>query len=153
MSFKIVPAVKNYDKIKDIKDDELLSMKSCIVSIIKHNRLKIKYDEICIHINCTQKAIYGDYIDGLNVYCLEHKKENMVDVTNIIYPQNSNNVQGYEDQKYCKYYNTNNMIKMIRPICSNKNCNELANFRFQGDKNSYCDIHKKKDMVHLYDNF
>jgi hypothetical protein len=128
---------------------------------IKRNKNNIDFNNICkkikcIEDNCTKYPSFNISSEKKGLYCKEHKKENMVDVTHKRCIQdNCNKLPSYnyvtEKKKlYCFEHKKDNMINIGNIICIENNCNKRASFNNGYEsKPLYCFEHKKDNMISI----
>ena len=109
----------------------------------------------CKENNCNKVPHYN--LKGeKRLYCSEHKKENMINVTSKLCIENNCNKQSIFNlpnkkiSLYCSEHKKENIINVTSKLCIENNCNEIANFNFINLKGGlYCFTHKKQDMINI----
>ena len=107
----------------------------------------------CAHEGCKTRPYYG--LEGQKpLYCVDHKKPDMVDVVNktCLY-EGCTKIPSYglEGQKalYCKAHKQADMVDVGHKTCLYEGCKTIPKYGFQGQKPLYCKAHKQPDMVEV----
>jgi uncharacterized protein YajQ (UPF0234 family) len=128
---------KDLCKIKDIN-------KYKIRKIIKYKK--------CL--NCNKKASYNHYMNIIPIYCVKHKKNNMIDIKNkkCIKCNIRQPICNYKNETkalYCGNCKLDNMINIITKKCIKCN-NKIPIFNYKNEiKALYCLNCKTKDMIDI----
>jgi hypothetical protein len=108
----------------------------------------------CIEQNCNTQPTYNVSTQTKALYCLKHKKNNMVDVKHIrcIEPnclkQPLFNISTQTKALYCLKHKKDNMIDVKHIRCVETNCTARAIYNVTTEtKALYCKIHKKDNMT------
>jgi hypothetical protein len=105
-------------------------------------------------VDCNKRPTFNKECETKALYCLEHKKEGMVDIINK--PCKSDgckrrptyNKEGNTKALYCSEHKTEDMVDVINNTCLD--CNKYPAFNKEGLTNSlYCSEHKKCGMVNV----
>ena len=86
------------------------------------------------------------------IYCVSHKKDNMIDVkSKRCISENCNKQPTYnvlgKKAIYCGEHKLNDMIDVIHIRCISENCNTLPSYNVLGKKAIYCSKHKLEGMI------
>jgi hypothetical protein len=113
---------------------------------------------MCIHPDCKITASYNNEGERKPLYCVTHKKEDMINLINkykkCIYQDckiraNYNN-RGEKKPLYCVTHKKEDMVDTINKKCIHPDCKKIAIYNNEGDKKPlYCIAHKKEDMVDI----
>ena len=108
----------------------------------------------CNEEKCIKQPTYGFKNTTKRLYCKDHKKENMIDVTNKkCLKDNCNkqptfNLSNEKNAMYCSEHKLYNMINIRSKRCKEQNCNKIPSFNLPDQKNGlYCNLHKKDNMI------
>lgn len=109
---------------------------------------------VCIHEGCETIATFGDKKNMKPVYCVSHKKQNMIDVRNTkCKEKDCFNRAGYNfpDQKillYCKDHAKDGMISHnYSKKCERENCTKAPTYGWEkGQEALRCATHKLSGM-------
>jgi hypothetical protein len=114
----------------------------------------------CIIDLCNTFASYNYKNEKKAIYCLKHKKENMIDVKNQkrkCLENNCNKIATFNFKEernaiYCTNHKKENMIDILNKKCLVNNCNKRPCFNFEIEiKGIYCKTHKMSDMINVTD--
>ena len=96
----------------------------------------------CIFDNCIKHSNYNLPTEKKAIYCVEHKKENMISINNKKCQYincNDNSLFGYLDKRpqFCNKHKENNMINLfLENKCNVIDCHNEYNFTINNEK--YC---------------
>jgi hypothetical protein len=109
---------------------------------------------MCIHPDCKKHPVYNNEGEKKALYCVTHKKEDMIDVKSrrCIHPDCKKhpvyNNEGEKKALYCITHKKEVMINVISKICIHPDCKKLPSYNNEGEKKAlYCVTHKKEDMI------
>jgi len=112
--------------------------------------------KICKEKDCNKKPNFNLQGSKIGIYCLKHKKENMIDITrkkclhDMCYVIPVYNLPNNKTGIYCNEHKKNDMINVLANKCLYKNCNTQPLFNLSNEKNGiYCNEHKKENMVRI----
>ena len=110
---------------------------------------------MCNEICCKIRPSYNFEGNKKAIYCLAHKKNEMVDVRNKrcfhegCYYQPSYNFEG-DKALYCLEHKLEKMVNVKNKPCIHEGCNILPSYIFKGESNKlFCSTHKKNGMVNV----
>ena len=108
----------------------------------------------CKEQGCVKRPRFNAKGEMKALYCSEHKKEGMIDVTRkkcihegcIIRP--TYNIESETKALYCFQHKTENMVDVINPKCIFLNCKTQPIYNVKGEKKAlYCSVHKLDGMI------
>jgi hypothetical protein len=111
--------------------------------------------QICQGDNCKLNPSFNYENETKSIYCLEHKKENMINKHKICKFENCKKQPHYNfaDEKngiYCSLHKLSNMIIVTNKKCEYEKCNKSAICNYEGEKIMiYCAEHKLENMVNI----
>lgn len=115
---------------------------------------KHKKGKKCKYKDCGKRPHfnYKELLSGL--YCVKHKKDNMVNVTTKKCEYiNCNKIPNFnfegENPIYCFLHKQDGMIDVKHKKCKFEGCEKRPTFNLEGNKPLYCSEHKEKDMVNI----
>jgi hypothetical protein len=110
----------------------------------------------CKEINCIIVPNFNFQDKKKGLYCLQHKKENMVNVMSKKCLENNCNRQpmfNFLNEKigiYCSKHKKEKMINIGSKKCLENNCNKIPCFNLPGKNlRIYCKDHKKVNMINV----
>ena len=110
----------------------------------------------CIELNCNKQPSYNYDENKCPIYCVSHKKDNMINVISkrcLEYLCITNPIFNYKGENagiYCYKHKKDDMINVKCKYCSEINCNKSGRFGYSNDKNTlYCMMHKSNDMINM----
>jgi hypothetical protein len=114
----------------------------------------------CKEEGCTKRPSFNIKGNISGIYCLEHKKDNMVDIVhkNCIEEgctkRPNFNLSNEKTAIYCVKHKKENMINILeKRKCNNYGCNIQPRFNYENEnKGLYCAKHKKENMVDVINN-
>ena len=116
---------------------------------------------MCINIDCSQKANYGNKNEKKKLYCYKHKENNMVYIGkkiceheyedgNTCTKMANYNYKNEKIGKYCKPHSLENMVDLKHKICEFNECKYLALYNNTNEKKGkFCKKHIEKNMVEI----
>ncbi len=103
---------------------------------------------------CSKQAIFGFAKTDKQLYCSDHKEDEMIDVKNKRCIEDNCtkrptfNVEGETKALYCSKHKDDDMIDVISKRCIEDNCTKIPTYNKQGEtKALYCLEHKKDRMI------
>ena len=114
---------------------------------------------ICKHVNdngerCRIRAYFNIQGEKEGLYCVSHKKEDMVDIKNKTCiekgcnTRSNYNIQGEKEGLYCVAHKKDNMINVVSKKCIEDGCTKQPVYNVEGNKiGLYCKEHKKDGMI------
>ena len=110
----------------------------------------------CMHEKCSKQPAFNLPTETKGIYCLEHKKENMISVTvkkcthKGCSKRPSFNLPTETNGIYCFEHKKENMVDVKNKKCIYEECNKQPNFNLPTEKNGiYCMEHKKENMINI----
>jgi hypothetical protein len=111
----------------------------------------------CIEYNCLKVPYYNLPTEKSGLYCVNHKKENMINIRNNKcidcnkYPYF--NVPSEKKPLYCREHKKEGMIDVKHKKCMEDNCLKHPSFNVPSErKGLYCFEHKKSSMINVLTN-
>ena len=108
---------------------------------------------LCIYIGCKKRSTYN-YEEEKPMYCLEHKKNGMVDVRhkkcihlNCKKRSTYNNIT--EKAMYCLEHKKDGMVDVRHKTCIHVDCKIRPSYNNEGKSPIYCLEHKKDGMINV----
>ena len=113
---------------------------------------------LCLYPDCDKQSSYNYENETLPTHCLEHKKDDMVDIRGkkCIYKNGcvhkpSFNFENEEKALYCSKHKLDSMVNIYLDFCLEIGCNVYPSFNYKNEKKKiYCSEHKKEGMIILY---
>ena len=112
--------------------------------------------QLCRGVNCNFQSTYNYQNEIKAIYCLLHKKDNMINVkTNTCIENNCKiipvfNFEGEKTAIYCSKHRIDGMINIKAKKCLENSCFNQPNYNFKNEKKGiYCSKHKKENMVNV----
>jgi hypothetical protein len=112
--------------------------------------------QLCREGNCKLQSTYNYQNEIKAIYCLLHKKDNMINVkTNTCIENNCKiipvfNFEGEKTAIYCSKHRIDGMINIKAKKCLENSCFNQPNYNFKNEKKGiYCSKHKKENMVNV----
>lgn len=111
--------------------------------------------QLCQEGNCKTYSCYNYEGEEKSKFCLEHKKDKMVDIKNknknCEHPNCSTRaIYNYENEikaKFCKIHKLENMLNIMDKCCEYPNCKTIATFNYENEKKAkFCKSHKLDNM-------
>jgi hypothetical protein len=123
----------------------------------KHKKCgMINLNASCIEPGCGKSKIYNYPGNNKGIYCAVHKKDNMINVKNIICIHEKctisagYNFPGEVKKLYCSTHKKNGMIDLKHKYCQFIQCNNKASFGIVGEKTLlFCSVHQKDGMENI----
>ena len=110
----------------------------------------------CKEDNCTKRPSYNIENEKNALYCVKHKKDNMIDikskrcVENGCYKQPTYNFENEKKALYCVKHKKDNMIDVKNIKCIENGCYKQSTYNFENEKKAlYCYNHKKDNMIDI----
>ena len=110
----------------------------------------------CIFKDCYKRPNFNLPEQKKPLYCLEHKKENMIDIKskrcihNDCMKRPTFNSPDQIIPLYCFKHKKENMINVINKRCIHDGCIKIPNFNLPSEtKALYCYEHKKENMINV----
>ncbi len=110
----------------------------------------------CIENNCNKFPSYNYKNEKIPIYCVKHKKEDMIDIKHKKCIEENCDKQptfNYRDEKtpiYCKKHKKDYMNDIRNKKCIEENCNTRPSYNYKNEKIPiYCVKHKKEDMIDI----
>jgi hypothetical protein len=136
-----------YEKNTEINNETIAEINN---EIIKRKKYK------CIFKDCYKRPNFNLPEQKKPLYCLEHKKENMIDITskrcihNDCMKRPTFNSPDQIIPLYCFKHKKENMINVINKRCIHDGCIKIPNFNLPNEtKALYCYEHKMKNMINI----
>ena len=111
---------------------------------------------MCIHPDCKKHPVYNNEGEKKALYCVTHKKEDMIDVKHktCIYPdckkQSNYNNEGEKKALYCLTHKKEDMVDIMNKKCIHPDCKKIPSYNNEGEKKAlYCITHKKENMINV----
>ena len=108
----------------------------------------------CIYPECKKQPAFNLEGKTQGIYCIKHKKEDMVNVISVICihidckKQPRFAIEGEIKPIYCSKHKLKGMVNVTDKTCIHPECKLRPNFNKEGEKKSlYCSKHKKEGMV------
>jgi hypothetical protein len=105
----------------------------------------------CKEINCNKYPLFNFINKKTGIYCIDHKKPDMIDVTHkrcekCTKTATFNFIGGLP--KFCGEHKETDMVDVISKKCKFINCDVIPVYNYPNEKNGlYCNAHKLENMV------
>jgi hypothetical protein len=113
---------------------------------------------LCRNGDCNKQPTYNIEGETKGLYCMEHKKEDMVNIKckTCVYPdckkQPCYNAKGETKGIYCTQHKKEGMMNVKDPTCIHEGCQKIPIYNNQDQsKGIYCFEHKLDDMINVKD--
>ena len=100
----------------------------------------------CFHNCCNKIPIFNILSEKKDIYCIEHKKENIINIKDkkCIY-ENCNKIPNFNLPSelkgiYCAEHKTENMINVISKKCIYNGCNKQPTFNLSSEKKANMEL-------------
>ena len=112
----------------------------------------------CKFENCKKRANYNYKNEKERLYCIEHRKSNMIELdekSKYCIENDCTKIASYNlvDEKkaiYCKDHLKPNMVNVNAKKCKENGCKYLPSYNYKGEKTRlYCNSHAKDGMINL----
>ena len=111
----------------------------------------------CAEDECTKRPNFNYKDQTQPLYCVKHKKNDMVNIISKLCEYNNcttQSVYNYEGSKkgmFCNEHKKEGMIDIKKRKCAEKNCDKQPSFNYKGYKIGInCNEHKKEGMIALH---
>jgi hypothetical protein len=113
--------------------------------------------QLCQEGNCSTKPIYNYEGEIAALFCIEHKKNNMIDIKHkkCEYENcKTRATSNYENEKnpiFCSKHKKEKMIDILnKTLCIFNDCNKRPTYNYENEKKPiFCSKHKLENMVNM----